>query len=85
MTFFLINFIHLLFRVLYFAVLIRILLTWIPVDPNNRLIRLLDQITEPLLAPARRLIPPIGGLDFSPMVVLIVLFLAENFIVRLLV
>lgn len=85
MTYFLVNFIHLLFRVLYFAVLIRILITWIPVDPNNRLIRLLDQITEPLLAPARRLIPPIGGLDFSPMVVLMVLFLAENFIVRLLV
>jgi YggT family protein len=36
------------------------------------------QITEPLLAPARRLLPPMGGLDFSPIIVFLVLGLLER-------
>ena len=40
---------------------------------------LLHQVTEPILAPARRLIPPLGGLDFSPILVFIVLILIRDF------
>jgi len=69
MNTFLANFVDLLFSVLYFAILVRILLSWIPMSQDNALIRLLNQITDPILAPARRLIPPMGGVDFSDAIV----------------
>ena len=42
---------------------------------------LVNQITEPLLGPIRRSLPTFGGLDFSPMAVLIVIILLQNFVV----
>ena len=66
------------------AILIRALLTWIPnLDPSNPLVRLLNQITDPLLQPARRLIPPMGGMDLSPIVVIVVLQLLQRLLLRL--
>ncbi|MCB0100232.1 MAG: YggT family protein [Caldilineaceae bacterium] len=56
------------------VLLIRILITWIPnLDPYNPLVQILNQVTEPILEPARRLIPPIGMIDISPIVVFFVL------------
>ena len=45
--------------------------------------RVANQITEPVLAPARRMLPSFGGLDFSPMVVIIVLMLIQSLLGRL--
>jgi YggT family protein len=42
-------------------------------DPYHPVRRTLSQIVEPLLAPIRRVIPPVGGLDFSPLVLIIIL------------
>ena len=42
------------------------------------IIRLVWQLTEPLMAPVRRVIPPVGGLDFSPMVIIIVIYLIQG-------
>lgn len=78
------NFINLLFTILYIAILIRILLSWIRVNPYNPLVQLLYQITEPVLAPFRSVIPPVGGMDFSPIVALIVLQLVQQFLVSIL-
>ena len=50
-----------------------VLLSWFNRDPYNPLAGLVGSLTEPLLAPARRLIPPIGGLDLSPILVLVAL------------
>jgi YggT family protein len=50
-----------------------VLLSWFNRDPYNPLANLVNGLTEPLLAPARRLIPPLGGLDLSPVIVLIAL------------
>ncbi|MEZ4869248.1 MAG: YggT family protein [Caldilineaceae bacterium] len=62
-----------------FVIFIRLLLSWIPgLDPYNPLVQFLYQITEPVLEPARRLIPPIGMVDISPIVV----FIALSFIAR---
>lgn len=56
------------------VLLIRILITWIPnLDPYNPLVQILTQVTDPVLEPARRLIPPIGMIDISPIVVFFVL------------
>ncbi len=56
------------------AIIIRSLLTWFPVDPRNQLVVLLNRVTEPLLEPVRRFLPRTGMIDFSAMVVLIVLY-----------
>ena len=66
-----------LFEVLYLALsayqlilLARVLMTWLPnLDPNNPIARFLYQVTEPVLAPIRSALPPLGGIDLSPLVV----------------
>ena len=71
---FLVTFLDLLFTVLGFAIIARALVSWLPIDPSNPLIQILYQITEPILAPLRRYIPPIGGMmDITPIVALIIL------------
>jgi len=81
-TSFLLVFIRLFFTILTWAILIRILLSWIRIDPYHPIVRILDQITEPVLAPARRIIPPIGGLDFSPVIVIILLNILERILLQ---
>jgi len=62
-----------LLAILWLLVLGRVIVSW--VDPGNRsrAAVLLVQATEPMLAPIRRLLPPAGRLDFSSLVVLLVL------------
>lgn len=56
-----------------FAIFIYVILSWIGQRQYSPIGALLGQLVEPLLSPARRLIPPIGGLDLSPLLVLIVI------------
>ncbi len=59
---------------IYKLVLIaRIALSWIPHNPHNPVITILYKITEPILEPVRRVIPSIGGMDISPIIVFIAL------------
>jgi YggT family protein len=55
------------------AIIVRSLLSWFPNAQNNEFARVLHQVTEPLLQPVRQLIPRTGMIDFSAMVVIIVL------------
>ena len=57
----------------FVAVIIRVVLSWIMQDPRHPFFMIVNQITEPLMAPARRVLPPMGGLDLSPILVLIAL------------
>ena len=67
-----------------FILLIRILITWIPnLDPQHPIVQLLFQVTEPVLEPARKLIPSIGMIDISPIVVFIVLGILQDLLVQL--
>lgn len=54
----------------FWAVLIRVILSWVAPDPYNPVVRVVAQITEPIMAPCRRLLPAMGGLDLSPLIVL---------------
>ncbi len=63
--------VRLAFNTLFFAIIIRAVFSFVDPYGQHPLARVLGQITEPVLGPARRLIPPIGGLDLSPLVVLI--------------
>ena len=55
----------------FWAVLVRVILSWVAPDPSNPVVRVVIQITEPLMAPVRRLLPDMGGLDLSPLIVLL--------------
>jgi len=55
----------------FFALLAIIILSWVAPGSKNPVIYLLHQVTEPVMAPFRRLIPPMGGMDFSPILVFI--------------
>jgi YggT family protein len=67
-----------------FILLIRILVTWIPnLDPYNPLVQFLFRITDPVLEPARKIIPPIGMIDISPIVVFIVLGFVQRLLLDL--
>ncbi len=71
----LVEILKLLIYVLLFSVFVLAILSWISQGSYNPVANLLYQITAPLLRPARRLLPSMGGLDLSPMLVMIVLYL----------
>jgi len=83
-TDFLIQFFDLLFGALRLAILARVLLSWFPIDrDNNPLINLLDSITEPILAPLRRFIPPLGGMmDITPIIAIVLLQILQAIVQR---
>jgi YggT family protein len=64
-----------------FAILIRAILSWVNSDPYNPGVALLQRLTDPLLRPAQRLIRPIGGVDLSPLAVMIGLVLLSKLLV----
>ena len=61
--------------ILIIAMVARALLSWFPISRNNPFIRLVHQITDPLVEPVRRVMPRTGMIDLSPMVVVVVLWL----------
>jgi YggT family protein len=79
-----IGLVQLLFELYIIILLARVLLSWVQVDPRNPIVNLINQLTEPLLAPIRRLLPQSGGMDFSPMVAFIVVWIAEQVVMTLL-
>ena len=63
------------------VLIVRIILSWIPHDRRHSAVQFLYRITEPVLGPARRIIPPIGGtLDISPIVVFVLLEFLKRFL-----
>jgi len=76
--------VSMIFNVLYFLLVIRIILSWFPVNPYSEIVQIFYRITDPILAPFRRLPLRVGMIDFSPIVAFIVLAFMRNFIVGLL-
>ena len=65
--------IGLLVNIYFFALLAMIILSWIAPGSSNPAVYLLHQITEPVMAPVRKVLPAMGGLDFSPILVFILI------------
>ena len=61
-----------------FVVLAAVIISWLPVDRRSPLAMMVFRLTEPALAPIRRALPPMGGLDLSPRVLLLVLQLLKR-------
>lgn len=58
-------------RLYFFAILVHVVLSWVSPGTWNPLVSVLHSLTGPVLRPVRRVVPPIGGLDLSPLFVLI--------------
>jgi len=72
-----------IFNLLMLAVLARALVSWLRIDPYHPAIRLLESVTEPILRPLRQAIPPMGGIDITPIIALILLQIANSILIRL--
>lgn len=81
------------FDIVYFLILLRIIFSFLPVNPYGspfvyNLVQFIRQLTEPFLAPFRRLVPPLGVgsgafIDLSPILAIIILRLLQGFILNL--
>ena len=76
--------VNLAFEVMMWLVVIRCILSFIRHNPYQPIIRFIYDITEPIMAPFRRLLPPAGGIDFSPIIVWMVLMLLRNLVLGIL-
>ena len=72
---------RLLLNVFMFAIFIFVIMSWINPDPRHPVVTLLRQLTAPILRPAHNLLPPISGIDLSPMLVLIILMLLKMLLI----
>ena len=70
-------------NVIIFIVIVRAILSWISPDPRNPIVISIYALSEPILRPIRRIIPPIGSIDLSPFVVIILLFLIKSLLFQL--
>jgi YggT family protein len=78
------EFIYILSWTLTIAIIVRALLSWFNPAGGSGLARVLLDITEPILAPIRRILPPVGGIDFSPLLALILVQLISNVLISVL-
>ena len=65
-------------------IIIRALTSWMRVGPRNQFVRILNAVTDPVLDPIQRVIPPIGGnLDISPVVAIVLVQLLREVVARI--
>jgi YggT family protein len=69
------SFVYYICRILTYAIIARAILSWFVRSRQNLLFMILDDITEPLLAPLRRIIPRFGMFDLSPLAAIVILYL----------
>ena len=67
-------------KIAFFAIIIVIVVSWIAPQSYNPAVSLLRQISDPLMAPFRKIIPPMGGLDFAPMLAMFVIHVLRTIV-----
>ncbi|HXX37294.1 MAG TPA: YggT family protein [bacterium] len=73
-------------QLLTLLIVVRAILSWIPtMDYGHPLIQLVVRITDPVLQPVRSILPPLGGLDLSPIVAILLLQFVGQLLTRLLI
>jgi YggT family protein len=76
---------NMLLSLYMWIIIARAVLSWVNPDPYNPIVRFINQATEPVLYQVRRYLPSFGGIDFSPIVVLLlIVFLREAIVTSLL-
>ncbi len=73
---------HLVLNIYIWVLIARAIISWVNPDPSNPIVRFLYRITEPVLRPVRNVLPLQGlGLDLSPMIVLLIIYVLDRFLV----
>ncbi len=71
-----------LLNIYMWIIIIRALISWVNPDPYNPIVQFLYRVTEPVLSPIRRLIPVYTtGIDFSPIIVFLIIIFLQSFVV----
>jgi len=65
-----------------FVIIARAVLSWVSPDPYNPIVRIINQLSEPILFPIRRRVPYLGGMDLSPIIALMAVFFLQTFLVQ---
>jgi YggT family protein len=63
------------------VVIARAVISWVNADPYNPVVRFLVQVTDPILSRIRRFLPSMGGIDLSPMVLILAIIFLQSFLV----
>ena len=71
------------FTILKIALIVRVISSWLPISPFSRWVRWSYRLSEPILAPLRRIVPNLGGLDITPILAYFLLSLTESLLHRL--
>lgn len=70
-------------NIFMWIIIIRALISWVNPDPYNPIVQFLFKVTEPVLFPIRRALPISGiGIDFSPIIVFLIIIFLQNFLVK---
>lgn len=77
----LISFVNVLFWFLDMAIFLRVLFSWVRPSPYNPVVAFIHDITDPILEPISRVIPPVGMFDFTPMVAWVLLEVIRRILV----
>jgi len=80
--------ISMLLNIVWWIFLIMIIMSWLinfnVINTRNQFVatvwRVVNQITDPILRPIRRIVPPLGGLDLSPIIVFVIIYFLQSFI-----
>ncbi len=74
--------IGLLLDIYMWIIIARALISWVNPDPYNPIVSFLYRATEPVLSRVRRVIPYLGGIDLSPLIVLLIIYFLKMFVVK---
>ena len=83
MTEFVKTLVNVMVPVLWLAIFARVILSWLPMGGTNPLVAIVYQITEPILAPLRRIVPRLGMFDLTPMIAIFILIAIQRLVNRL--
>jgi len=64
------------------VIIARAILSWVSPDPYNPIVRIINQLSEPILFPIRRRVPYMGGIDWSPVIALMIIYFLDIFLVQ---
>ena len=79
----LVNFVRFLVTIVWLLLIARVVLSWTNPRGGGGLVAFIYQATEPILAPIRRILPPTGGLDWSPLIALLILGVLLRFVTNI--
>jgi YggT family protein len=74
--------VHSVFELLKFAIMILVIASWLGLSPYSKFMRIVHGLTDWLVDPIRRVVPPLGMFDISPLVAYFVLYLVEQLVMR---